>query len=525
MGGKSRGFVSNLPPAVGMKGMAFHRFRRLLLPLLLGSCVLPCAAAKKPNILLLLADDQRADSIGAMGNPHVNTPNLDSLAAQGMRFRANYVAGGNTGAICSPSRAMLMTGRTYSRIEGNQDIYNLPPQPMLPDRLRAQGYRTYMTGKWHNGEAALLNAFDEGGAIYKGGMGNHLTLPVSDLVDGKLTPPKRVPKFSTETFTDRAVSFLKDRKDDKPFFLYVAFTVPHDPRMPQSPWKERYEANPPPAPANFLPQHPFDLGCLTIRDENLAPWPRPEWMVREQLGHYYALIDQLDAGIGRILKALDDTGERENTIIVYAADNGLSLGSHGLMGKQSAYEEAMRVPLIVSGPGVKKGGDCKGVTALYDLMPTLCEAGGAPVPDGLDGRSLWPVLRGEKAGVRDRFAFGVRWQGVNMLTLREGDWKLIRYPRIDHTQLFDLGKDPDEMHDLAGDPAQAVRVKSMLAALKQELAKQDIKDPLTVKKPEKKEVDLAGHKQAADSHQPKWIVERYFNRPSNEVPADFGKAR
>src|SRR5262245_27631799 len=304
----------------------------------------PLWAADRLNVLFLLSDDQRADTIAAHGNPHIQTPNLDRLAASGFSFRGNYIFGGNSGAVCVPSRAMLMSGKTWFHV----DTPTLNGAKLLPEFLGEHGYVTFGAGKWHNGQPSWLRAFQQGKTIMFGGMSDHLKVPVRDLgPDGKLTAVHTDEKFSSEFFADSVIEFLKRQDGQKPFFAYVAFTAPHDPRMPPSPQREYYYENKPPLPPNFAAQFPFDNGhMLDCRDENLAAWPRTESVIRDQLAEYYGMITHLDGQIGRILQALKETGQADNTIIIYAADNGLALGSHGLMGKQNVFEHSMRVPLI-----------------------------------------------------------------------------------------------------------------------------------------------------------------------------------
>ena len=192
-------------------------------------------AAEKPNILFLFADDQRADTIAAHGNPHIKTPNLDKLAAAGFSFRGNYCFGGNSGAVCVPSRAMLMSGKTWFHV----DTVSLKGARLLPEHLRENGYVTFGTGKWHNGQPSWLRAFQRGRNVFFGGMADHTKVPVRDLgPDGKLTAVRTGEKFSSELFADAAIEFLRSHDRKKPFFAYVAFTAPHDPRMPPLPYRE-----------------------------------------------------------------------------------------------------------------------------------------------------------------------------------------------------------------------------------------------------------------------------------------------
>ena len=469
------------------------------------SAALPAGAPPPPNILVLFADDQRADTIGAHGNPHVRTPHLDRLAAQGTSFRRNYVFGGNSGAVCMPSRAMLMTGKTWFSL----DTANLKGEKLLPELFGERGYATFATGKWHNGQASWLRGFQQGEAVMFGGMANHERVPVRDRgPDGQLTPVRTGEKFSSELFADTAIRFLERHDGKKPFFLYVAFTAPHDPRQPPPEYPANYTDRPP-LPKNFLPQLPFDNGMMRdVRDERLAAWPRTEAVIRDQLAEYYAMIAHLDAQVGRILAALHRTGQAERTLIVYAADNGLALGSHGLLGKQNVYEPSMRVPLILAGPGVPRGRSITAFTYLFDLFPTLCDLTGTATPPGVFGQSLRPLWTGEKARLRDTAFFPfIQLQRA----VRDERWKLICYPKIGYIQLFDLEQDPDETRDVFGDPANAAHVTRLFAAMRAWQAQVGDKLELpTVSRPPVRP-ELTGQPRKPDQWQPEWIVKKYFS--------------
>src|SRR3954454_21899803 len=346
----------------------------------------------RPNILLLFADDQRADTIAAWGNPHIRTPNLDRLARRGTSFRGNYCFGSNSGAVCVPSRAMLMSGRTW--LDVPHDLHGVR---LLPELLREAGYETFATGKWHNGEESFVRAFPRGRSVFFGGMADHTRVPVADVRDGRVVDRRIAEKFSSEQFADAAIEFLRSRTGAGPFFCYVAFTAPHDPRNPPEKYREMYYRNRPPLPANFLPQHPFDNGLMKgMRDEDLAAYPRTRDVISDQLCEYYGHVTFLDEQVARILATLERTGRAQNTVIVYTADHGLALGSHGLLGKQSLYERSMKSPLIVAGPGIPAGQSTDAFTYLFDLFPTVCELAGARPPGKLAGESLRPLWAGEK---------------------------------------------------------------------------------------------------------------------------------
>jgi len=463
---------------------------------------LPAPAAGRPNLLLLFADDQRADTIGAWGNPAIETPHLDQLVRRGFSFRGNYCFGSNSGAVCVPSRAMLMSGRTWLDVK-----HDLDGVPLLPERLRSAGYATFATGKWHNGEASFRRAFPEARSVFFGGMADHTRVPVADVRDGVVGPVRTAAKFSSEEFADAAIAFLKEAPTNQPFFCYVAFTAPHDPRNPPEAYRERYYRRRPPLPDNFLPLHPFDQGFVKdLRDENLAAYPRTRETVGDQWCEYYGLITHLDEQVGRILSALAATPQGDNTVVIYAADHGLALGSHGLLGKQSLYEHSMRCPLIVAGPGIPHG-TTAAFTYLFDLHPTLLDLAGQARPEGLAGESLRPIWTGRRESVRDSVFLPFT---DTMRAVRDRRWKLIVYPRIARRQLFDLEKDPGELNDLSDDPRFGERMQELTELMQSWQARVGDRQPLTVAAPASGVLNLEGYRRQPDPWQPAWIVEKYF---------------
>ncbi len=474
------------------------RLCRFLLFFALALLRLP--AAEHPNILFLLADDQRADTIGAWGNKHIRTPNLDRLAGRGFSFHNNYCFGANSGAVCVPSRAMLLSGRTWFDVKAD-----LEGVQSLPEVLRDAGYATFATGKWHNGRNSLLRCFPEARAIFLGGMEDHTKVPVFDVIAGHPTDVRTARKFSSEEFADATINFLQQHRGANPFFCYVAFTAPHDPRNPPPPYRAMYYRNPPPVPENFLPQHPFNNGFVwNVRDENLAPYPRTREIIREQLCEYYGLITHLDEQVGRILRALEKSGHATNTLIIYTADHGLALGSHGLLGKQSVYEHSMKSPLIVAGPGVPKG-KSDAFTYILDLFPTLCAAAGTSAPGGAAGHDLAPIWTGRLQSVRDSVFLPYT---DTMRAVRDERWKLIVYPQINYQQLFDLKKDRGERNNVAtGNPAEVARLTRLLHEWQDRTGD---KQPLTTSHPMPFAVRFDNFDRKPDQWQPHWIVEKYF---------------
>lgn len=412
--------------------------------------------ARRPNVLFLFADDQRADAIGAFGSPHIRTPNLDRLVRSGMVLRNAYCLGSNSPAVCTPSRNMLLSGRAYFRWQGP-----LAPAdaPNFPETLKAAGYETYHHGKRGNTASAIQKRFDH-------------DKYVNDTEDRTNGEPCR-------DIVDGAIQFLDARKTEKPFFMYLAFSNPHDPRVAADNYRGLYKTEDIPLPANYLPQHPFDNGEMTVRDEKLAPWPRTPDEVRRHLHDYYAVISAMDHHIGRLLTKLDDLRLTEQTIVIYSADHGLALGSHGLMGKQNLYDDGMRVPLIVCGPGIRPGRS-DALVYLLDIFPTVCDLAGAPIPKGLDGRSFAGVLHGKPSETRETLFFAYR---DVQRAIRDNRWKLIRYPEVDVTQLFDLQTDPDERTNLADDPGLAARIAGLTEKLREWQRELGDTAPLTVANP------------------------------------------
>jgi len=442
------------------------------------SSLLPSACrpkVRKTNILFLFTDDQRFDTIGALNNPAVHTPNMDRLVRRGISFTRAHIMGGTSGAVCMPSRAMLMTGRTLFHLE-NKGASIPAEHIMLPEFLRKVGYITFGTGKWHNGRDAFARCFSDGGKIMFGGMSDHLKVPVYDFDPEGHYPEKNrfeANTFSSELFSDEAIRFLRGRKDDRPFFCYISYTAPHDPRMAPEPYTRLYPPEKIDLPPNFLPEHPFDNGEMSIRDENLAPFPRTPDSIRQHLAAYYAMITHLDAQIGRVLDALEECGEAENTLIVFAGDNGLAVGQHGLLGKQNLYDHSVRVPLIFCGPGVPENETRDGLCYLLDIYPTLCDMIGLKNPLSVEGRSLIPAILSERGRVRDSvfLAYTKIQRGIRT----DDDWKLItyNYRGRQRTQLFNLKEDPWETDDLSGrEEYEAYRI-DLLDRLKREMAALD----------------------------------------------------
>jgi len=432
------------------------------------------AEPKGPNVLFLFADDQRADTIAALGNTHIKTPNLDRLVKRGLSFDRAYMQGGMQGATCVPSRAMLLSGQSLFGVDEK-----LLRDETWPEAFGKAGYATFVTGKWHNGEKSLVRSFQEARGIFAGGMTDPLKAKLADVADGKFGTPKLASKHACAVFADEAGRFL-NTKHDKPFFCYVPFDAPHDPHVVLEDFPVSYDPDKLPLPANFLPHHPFNNGEMTIRDESLLGWPRDPKKVRAMFAEYYRYVSYLDAEIGRVLDAIEKSPHANNTVVVFSADSGVARGSHGLIGKQNLYEHSVRVPLVIAGPGVPQGKRTAAMCYLFDVLPTLGKLCGVPAPTTSEGSEFTATLSAPDRAARTNLMFAYR--NVQR-AVRDDRWKLIRHPQVDRSQLFDLKADPDEATDLAGKPEHAAKVKELLTLLEAEQKRSGDKTPLTVEKP------------------------------------------
>jgi arylsulfatase A-like enzyme len=398
-------------------------------------------AAKQPNLLFILSDDQYFRTLGAAGNSEIRTPMLDRLAAEGTRFTHCYVSN----PICTPSRAAVQTGQygfrngvTFFGHPMNED------SPRIARLLSEAGYSTGYTGKWHNNRRPVHHGFQHMRNVFLGGMHTYDGIPV---VQGADDEKVDVPRQPTEVFTDGALELLDTLPE--PFCLFVCYTSPHDPRTPPPEYEAMYPPDSVSLPPNFLPAPPFDTGTLDIRDEKLMPRPLDPHALKTEIGRYYGLITHMDDQIGRIVAKLEATGKWDSTLTIFGGDNGLTIGSHGLLGKQSLHEEGVRVPLIVRGPGVKEGQTCESLVDLMDVMPTLCDAAGVEVPDAVDGRSLLPLCKGKKTESRD--AIFCHYDDLFRM-VRTPRFKLIDYIKLGREELFDLETDPYEVRNLVDSP-------------------------------------------------------------------------
>jgi len=441
------------------------------------------ASALRPSFLFVYADDQRWDALSAVQReqgergrfPWLETPNLDRLAAGGVRFRNAFVVC----ALCSPSRAAFLTGR-YNHQNGVANNHTPFPagQATVASLLRAAGYKTGYVGKWHMGQdKGQRPGFDHSASYIAHGRYDDCPFEVN----GERRETKG---WVDDVSTDFAIEFLKESRG-KPFLLMVGYKSPHGPFTPPERLAKKYaEAEPRPVP-NLSAVAPYRGKFAPPRQEKKAKnkkkkeaqadsggapsGPRPE-MVR----NYFRTITGIDENVGRLLAALDELALAEDTVVVYSSDNGFYLGEHGLGDKRSAYDEAMRIPLLWRYP--RLGGKGRTIDAMalnIDLAPTFLDLAGVAPPASIQGRSWRPILEGKPADWRRSFLYEYFYERnfavPTVLAVRTQAAKLIRYPgHDDWTEVYDLKADPYETRNLAADPER----KKLLDELQAELDRQ-----------------------------------------------------
>lgn len=446
----------------------------LILLVLTGVTKAP-AEDSKPNFVFIFADDQCFETINALGNKEIETPNLDRLARRGTTFTHAFNMGSWSGAVCVASRTMLNSGRF---VWNAHEIYATSEQERQQGRwwseyLKKAGYRTYMTGKWHC-KAKAEEAFDVVRDVRPGMPKTVEAAYNRPPADGSDPWSPSDPKFGgfweggthwSEVVANHADEFFDQaRQRDEPFFMYLAFNASHDPRQSPAEYVDRYPADSIQVPENFLPVYPYaeEIGCgKRLRDERLAPFPRTSHAVQVHRREYYAIITHMDTMIGRILDAIEASGKADNTWIFYTADHGLAVGQHGLFGKQNMYDHSVRVPFIVAGPGVAAGKRISQPIYLQDVMPTTLELAGIEKPDHVEFHSLLPLLEGGKSPYPSIYGCYLEKQR----SIRADRYKLIAYPDAGVLRLYDIKNDPREMNDLVAKPAMKPVVQGLFADL------------------------------------------------------------
>ncbi|WP_139956940.1 sulfatase-like hydrolase/transferase [Flavicella sediminum] len=468
----------------------------------------------KPNVLLIYTDDHRYSGVHALAGEAVKTPNIDKLANEGLVFTNTYLMGAYAGGTCMPSRAQLLSGRKLFDLKGIGRT--IPKEHVsIGETFQKAGYNAHIVGKWHQDNQSLGRMFSSGGSVMSRGiyLVDHYRMPLwkwradgnykkeeayifeydkkgkivkrsvrKGEVRGPINNEDDGPHTS-EIYADEAIDYLTKNKKEKPFFMYLAFHAPHDPRQAPKKYKKMYPEKKMQLLPSYMPQHPFDNGHMAIRDEALAPWPRTPEIARKELSDYYAIITHLDAQIGRVVESLKKTGQYENTIVVLSGDSGLGVGNHGLMGKQNVYDEdGIHVPFIISGKIKGNGKRFDALSYIHDIYPTVCDIANVKIPSSVSGKSLLPVINGEKKQVRDYTYHAYR---QHQRAFRKGEYKLIEFvraPDIDNksktefiagtktTLLFNYKKDPWETTNLSFLP----EYKSLLTSMQKEMKEKAI---------------------------------------------------
>lgn len=460
-----------------------YKSKLLFLIIMLFAVLASAKEIKKPNIVFIFADDQSFNMVGALGNTEIITPNLDRLADEGVSFTHSYNMGGWNGALCLASRAMLNTGRTLWR--ANEMIQK--PQELIASHsswsqlMKQAGYETYMTGKWHV-SASADSLFDHvlhvrAGMPKQVPQGYNRPLNENDTLwspwNEKFGGYWEGGKHWSEVVADDAMTFIDmASQKETPFFMYLAFNAPHDPRQSPKEYIDMYPLERVAVPGNFLPEYPFmeEMGAgKNLRDEQLAPFPRTEYAVKVNRQEYNAITSHMDAQIGKIIEVLRRSGKLDNTYIFFTADHGLSVGNHGLIGKQNMYDHSIRVPLFVMGPNIPKNKKIDADVYLQDIMASALDLAGIEKPHSVEFKSLIPLIKGEVSSNYDAI-YGCYEFRQRMI--RKDGYKLIVYPRVPVVRLFNLKNDPFEKKDLAAIEGYQKKKKELfndLVALQQQM--------------------------------------------------------
>ncbi len=409
--------------------------------------------ARRPNFVFILTDDQRHDTLSCTGHPLVHTPRLDRLAREGALFENAFV----TTSLCSPSRASFLTGQ-YAHRHGIRD--NSTPLPddvrTFPRLLQVHGYRTAFLGKWHMGtQEGPRPGFDHWASF--AGQGKYRD-PVMN-IDGETV---RLSGYITDVLTDLAVRWLQERAAG-PFCLVLSHKAVHSDFIPAHRHAGLFAdaaIEPPPSVYDTLEGKPE----WVRRVRRAGPGAEYEWMAG-LVRSYLRCIPAVDESVGRVMRALQDGGVLEDTLVVFASDNGFFFGEHGLGDKRAMYEESIRIPLLMRFPRlIRPGTRIRRMALNIDLCPTFLELAGVPVPDDVQGRSLRPLLEGRRTQWRDEFLYEYDWEPdarrrPAVRGVRTERWKYIEYPGEDDlAELYDLQSDPLEMRNIAwaapGTPAE-----------------------------------------------------------------------
>ena len=425
-------------------------FFLLLTVFALGVCP---AADKPPNILFIMADDLGIGDLSSHGAMDMRTPNIDDLMVSGCRFSNAYA----NCPVCSPTRAAFLTGR-YPDMVGVPGVirthrvsnwgYLSPEAVTLPQVLKKAGYHTALIGKWHLGLVEPNTPIGRGFDHFHGFLGDmmddyykHRRHGVNYMRLGrKMIDPKG---HATDLFSDWAVDYIKQRSDQAlPFFLFLAYNAPHTPIQPPKDWLEKVKTR--------------------------------EQGINERRARLVALIEHMDAGIGRVLAALEASGQQDNTLVVFTSDNGgqANIGARNAPWrgeKQEMWEGGLRVPTCVRWPGkIEPGSRFEGDSMTMDWLPTLAEVAGVHPPEGIEGQSLWSAINGRGNGPGERALIWVRreggskYRGQDYYAVRRGPWKLLQNTSVEPFELYNLENDPEESAPIGKSVKERRELESLL---------------------------------------------------------------
>lgn len=433
--------------------------------------------ARPRNIVVILTDDHRYDAMGFLKPQDFGaTPTLDRLAAEGVHFRNAFV----TTALCSPSRASILTGlyaHQHRVIDNNHA--SLEGLTFFPEYLQAAGYDTGYFGKWHMGNVGDVPqpGFDRWVSFV--GQGHYLPHADGLNVDGQKVPQKG---YITDELTDYALDWLEGRSKDKPWLMYVSHKAVHSEFIPAERHKGRYANETFRYPETMAAEGPNAQGRPRWVHDQRNSWHGVDFPYHSDLdiGDYYkAYMETLlavDEGIARVMDALEARGELDDTLILYLGDNGFAFGEHGLIDKRTAYEESMRIPMLMRCPAMFKGGTkVEQVVANIDVAPTLLAAAGLEAPASIEGKNFLPLARGETIPWREHLLYEYYWernfpQTPTVHALREDRYKFIRFHGLwDLDELYDLTADPLESRNLLAEPGHEKLAQAMGAKMFAEL--------------------------------------------------------
>ncbi len=480
-----------------------NRFWCVVFILVLSACskIEKTDAGSKPNIVFIFADDLTYSAVRALGNKEIKTPNLDKLVHTGTTFTHAYNMGAWNGAVCAASRAMIVSGRSVWNANQFRQSWKLGDNldKTWGKLMESQGYRTFMTGKWHV-DAPADKVFQNVTHVRPGmpkDAWNHYEMvqKFEEIASTKIQPSEIMPigynrpkdstdnswspsdpkyggfwkggKHWSEVLKEDALGFIaKAKNQSNPFFMYLAFNAPHDPRQAPQEYIDMYPLDAISPPKSWLPEYPFKDGIgngQDLRDEALAPFPRTEYAIKKHIQEYYALITHMDDQIGEILDALEGSGKKEkNTYIIFTADHGLAMGRHGLLGKQSLFDHSIRAPFIIVGPDIPKEKRISTDIYIQDAMATSLALAGVEKPDYVEFNSVLGLIKDQTKN-QYQAIYGSYIDLQRMI--RKDGYKLIVYPKLEKVLLFNMDKDPEEMNDLARDPKYQNKIKELFIEL------------------------------------------------------------